>query len=125
MDEKQVAKGAQQEKIAVPMDSEQFQRFIDASGIFERTRAYLRQYLKNWYEEDAAAFMDCMRADLDTVLATYHFYNNNVSVAKDLERETDYINCWIRITDEEDDSCCSYRTLYDYDLVAFDDMLQS
>mgnify|MGYP003377875709 CR=1 FL=1 len=91
-----------QEKIAVPIDPEQ---------------------LKNWYEDDAGAFVDCMRADLDTVLSTYHFYDNNVSIAKDLERETDYINCWIRITDEEDDICCDYRTLYDYNLIPFDDTL--
>lgn len=112
-----------QEKIAVPIDPEQFQQFIDKSGIFEKTKVCMHKYLKNWYEDDAGAFVDCMRADLDTVLSTYHFYDNNVSIAKDLERETDYINCWIRITDEEDDICCDYRTLYDYNLIPFDDTL--
>ncbi len=55
-----------QEKGAVPMDQVQFQEFIDASCIFEKTRVHMYEYLKNWYEDDAKHFIEEMRADLDT-----------------------------------------------------------
>lgn len=111
------------EKITVPMNPNEFQKFIDESNIFEKTKEYMWQYLKNWYEESPEDFVDCMRADLKTVSETYHFYNCCVSVAKDLWRELDYINCWISIRDEEDSLCCDYKAMYDYNLVCFDDTL--
>lgn len=107
----------------MPIDNEKFQKFIEESNIFDMTRENMKVYLTNWYTESPVDFMECMRASLETVLERYHFYNNNVSFCKDLERELDYINCWIRITDEEDSLCCDYRTMYDYQLQAFDDTI--
>lgn len=107
----------------MPIDNEKFLRFINESNIFDRTRENMKGYLINWYKDSPSDFMECMRAPLETVLEKYHFYNNTVSFCKDLERELDYINCWIRITDEEDSFCCDYRTMYDYQLEAFDDTI--
>lgn len=110
-------------KITVPIDKHAFTTFIEQSNIFEKTRAYMWQYLQNWYADSASDFMECMRADFETVQKTYHFYDSCVAIAKDVERELDYINCWIDIRDAEDDICCSYRAMYDYDLVCFDDTI--
>lgn len=124
MERKQTSSNCKhQEKITVPIDKNAFEIFITQSGIFEKTKAYMWEYLQNWYEESASDFIECMRADFETVRETYHFYNGCVAIAKDLERELDYINCWIYIRDEEDDICCDYRAMYDYDLVCFDDTL--
>ena len=66
-----------------------------------------------------------MRADLKTVMETYHFYNRMVSFNKNFEFDPplDTITCMITINDDEDDYRMSYRAIFDYDMNIIDDVI--
>lgn len=66
----------------IPVDPEQFSKFINKSKIFDTTRQLMIGYLTNWYNDDAETFVENMRADLSTVLEHYHFRNEFVSITK-------------------------------------------
>ena len=42
----------------IPVDPKQFSEFIDNSKIFDMTRRLMRDYLTNWYSDDAEMFME-------------------------------------------------------------------
>ena len=66
-----------------------------------------------------------LRADFDTVMEKYHFYDRMVSFNKNFEFEPplDTITCIIAINDDEDSYCASYRAIFDYDMNIIDDVL--
>lgn len=109
----------------VPVDSFAFQNFIEKSNLFEKTHTSMMNCLTYWYQDEPKNFINDMRADLRTVLDTYHFYNAGVSISKNYSYTPplDYISCYIRITDDEDDYCAEYTTFFDYGLNIFDDKL--
>lgn len=110
---------------SVPVGPEQFSEFIDQAKIFDRTRELMREYLANWYYDDAEAFAENMRADLSIVLEQYHFHNEFVSITKNFNFDppADTISCTIRITDEENDCCARYSAIFDFQLNAIDDYM--
>ncbi len=108
-----------------PIDRIAFDKFIRRSNIFELTRVAMAQCLKNWYNDEREQFLDDMRADFDTVMEKYHFYDSMVSFNKSFEFDPplDTITCIITINDDEDDYCASYRAIFDYDMNIIDDVL--
>ena len=66
-----------------------------------------------------------LRADFDTVMEKYHFYDSMVSFNKNFEFNLplDTITCIITINDDEDDYCMCYRAIFDYDMNMIDDMI--
>ena len=66
-----------------------------------------------------------LRADFDTVMEKYHFYDSMVSFNKNFEFNLplDTITCIITINDDEDDYCMCYRAIFDYDMNIIDDVL--
>ena len=81
--------------------------------------------LRNWYNDDREGFLDSMRADLDTVLQTYHFENVIVALNKNFiyDPPMDTISCTIAISDEEDCPCLDYRAIFDFDMNMIDDVI--
>lgn len=111
----------------IPVDPEQFSEFIDKSKIFDTTRQLMTEYLTNWYQDDAEIFVENMQADLSAVLEHYHFYHEFVSITKNFNFDPpmDTVSCTIRITDEEDDCCTRYRTVFDDQLKIIDDTIEA
>lgn len=111
----------------LPVDKDLFSEFIEKSDIFGLTQKYMYEYLKNWYSDDKTRFIENMRADLDTVLSKYHFYEEKVSFDKNFNFEppADTITCIICITHEDDDICIDYRykAIFDYGLNIIDDYM--
>ena len=66
-----------------------------------------------------------MRADFDTVMTLYCFYNAMVSVDKNynFEPELSTITCRITINDAEDNYCSAYWSVFDFDLNIIDDII--
>ena len=112
--------------LKIPVDSEQFSDFINKSKIFDQTHELMKGYLASWYNDDATAFVEYMRADLSTVMERYHFYNECVSITKNFNFDPpiDTVSCTIRINDEEDECCSSYCAVFDDQLNAIDDMMK-
>ena len=109
----------------LPVNSEAFQNFIIQSDLFELTRKSMYRCLENWYNDEPERFIQEMRATFDTMVKTYHFYNETVSITKNYNFEPvlDCITCTIRITDEEDDWCMRYKAIFDYELTIIDDVV--
>ncbi len=107
----------------VPINSDDFTRFIEESNIFEFTQTAMNECLKNWYTEDPKQFVEDMRANLNSVMNQYHFINSQVSFIKDFAYEPalDEIMCIIEINDSDDDYCMSYRAYFDYAMNIIDD----
>lgn len=107
------------------MDEYAFSKFIEDSNIFQSTRDAMECRLKNWYDDEREQFVHDMRADLKTVMETYHFYNRMVSFNKNFEFDPplDTITCIITINDDEDDYRMSYRAIFDYDMNIIDDVI--
>ena len=108
-----------------PINRNAFDQFICNSNIFELTQVAMLQCLKNWYNEEREPFLDDMRADFDTVMERYHFYDSMVSFNKSFEFNPplDTTTCIITINDDEDDYCMCYRAIFDYDINMIDDMI--
>lgn len=104
----------------LPIDNRVFSEFIEESDIFRLTRESMKQCLKNWYNDGREQFVDAMRADFDTVMKTYHFYDTVVSFNKNFNFDPplDTITCITTINDGEDDYCTAY-----YDLNIIDDAI--
>ncbi len=109
----------------LPMDKHAFSEFIENSDIFRLTRDAMKQCLTNWYDDERDQFVDNLRADFDTVMRTYRFYDTMVSFNKNFNFDPplDTITCIITINDEENDYCLSYRAIFDYDLNIIDDVI--
>ena len=110
----------------IPVDTKQFSEFIDKSKIFDTTRQLMIGYLTNWYNDDAETFVENMWADLSTILEHYHFRNEFVSITKNFNFDPpiDTVSCTIRITDEEDDCCTRYTSVFDNHLNPIDDYMK-
>ena len=80
---------------------------------------------ENWYNDEREQFLDDMRADFDTVMEKYHFYDSMVSFNKNFEFDPplDTITCIITINDDEDDYRMCYRAIFDYDMNIIDDVI--
>lgn len=111
----------------IPIDSEEFSRFIDSSEIFDRTTDLMKRYLTSWHNNDAESFREEMRADLTTVLERYQFYHEFVSITKNFNFDPpiDTVSCIIRITDAEGDCCTRYRAIFDTRLNVIDDTMKA
>lgn len=110
-----------------PIDKDEFSDFIIQSKIFERTRNMMRDYLESWYKENSKDFIESMSGDLDTVINTYHFFNEIVSFNKNFNFEPpmDTIYCIIQIYDKDNLPCTNYKAVFDCNLEAIDDYLFS
>lgn len=111
--------------IKLPIDKGAFGKFVDDSDIFRLTQDAMKIGLENWYKDEENQFVESLRADFDTVMRTYHFYNTKVSFNKDFpfEPALDSITCIIAAHDEEGDYCLSYLAVFDYNLNIIDHMI--
>ena len=106
-----------------PIDTNKFNQFINRSDIFEITRSSMLVFLENWYEDNPNVFIQDLGADYNTVIKTYHFYNQMVGINKSCDLDT--IICIIRITDEDDSELMRYTGVFDYQLKMIDDFIGS
>lgn len=55
----------------IPVNPEDFSRFIEAAKLFERTQKRMKICLTNWYRDDLKGFLEDMRTGLERVLGKY------------------------------------------------------
>lgn len=98
-------------------------RIIEENDIFKMTRGFMTECLKNWFEEDPEAFIEDMEADFETVMSSYHFYDEKVSFDKNFNFDPpiNTVTCIIEIRDQNDERRMSYRGIYDCDMNMIDD----
>lgn len=110
----------------IPFDSESFEVYIVKNALFEKAHAHLLYYLETWFEDCPSQFIDDMRADLDTVVHSYHFSNKIVAINKNFfyDPPKDYLSVTISIDDNEGSYVCQYTVFFDFDFVAFDDYIK-
>ena len=111
--------------MVVPINKNDYEEFVSESKIFKKTSDLMIKCLSNWYKEDKESFIKDMWNDLDTVINTYKFEEDGVSISKSYSYEPplDYISCWIRIYDSEGSYCIEYTAFFDYDLNCIDDKI--
>ncbi len=111
-------------KMILPMDKDDFSKFIEESNILILTKESLYECLENWYKDEPEQFIEELGADINTVMKTYRFENTMVSFNKNFKFEPplDTISGKITICDENGDYCMTYQAIFDYDLNIIDDM---
>lgn len=102
----------------IPINSSEFEKFVEESRIFEKTHMLMGEYLKKWYEENPETFREDLWADLDTVLRFYGFEYESVAFNKSFSYDPpmDYFSCRIRIYDQEPLYCIEYTAFFDMNL---------
>ena len=103
----------------------EFDRIIEENDIFGMTRSFMKECLKNWFEDNPEAFTEDMGADFDTVMTSYRFYDEKVSFDKNFNFDPplNTVTCIIEIRDQNDDICMHYRGIYDCKLNMIDDYI--
>ena len=103
----------------------EFDRIIEKNDIFGMTRSFMKECLKNWFEDNPEAFTEDMGADFDTVMTSYRFYDEKVSFDKNFNFDPplNTVTCIIEIRDQNDDICLHYRGIYDCKLNMIDDYI--
>ncbi|MBE6072621.1 MAG: hypothetical protein E7208_11820 [Clostridium butyricum] len=111
--------------MVVPINKKDYEVFISESKIFKKTYDLMVKCLRSWYDDDKEKFINDMWTDFDTVMNTYRFENEGVSISKSYSYDPplDYISCWIRIYDAEDTYCIEYTAFFDYELNCIDDKI--
>lgn len=108
----------------LPINWDKINTFVDSNDLFNRAACSMKNYLRTYFQDDEANFLEDFRADWDTVLNTYRFENAGISFSRDFLRELDYVSVWIRIYDTEDDYVGEYTLFFDEQLNVIDDTLR-
>lgn len=108
----------------LPIYWDKINSFMDSNDLFNRAARSMRNYLRNYFQDDEVNFCEDYGSDLNSVLNTYRFENAGISFSRDFGRELDYISVWIRIYDAEDSYIGEYNLFFDEQLNVIDDTLR-
>lgn len=106
----------------LPIETKKVQSFIDDNAIFTKTRENLMQVLQEWWNDSPIKFQEDLWADLDTVTKRYQLVNEGISFSRSYSYEPpmDFITCYVRIFDANDNYCTEFTAYFDYSLDIFD-----
>ena len=102
-----------------------FDAYLETYKIFEKTMQFMIKCLENWYRDDPEQFQGDMRADHQTVVATYQFQRKIAAVEQNYMYEPPLhcISISMDIYDSEGDYVAIYTAFFDFDGNCFDDQL--
>ena len=103
-----------------------FDAYLEKYKIFEKTRRFMMEYLKNWYDDNPEDFQKEMWADYRTVAETYQFKRKIAAFEKNYMYDTPLlcIAFSMDIYDDEGDFVAIYTAIFDLDGNCIDDLLR-
>lgn len=103
-----------------------FDAYLEKYKIFEKTRRFMMEYLKNWYDDNPEDFQKEMWADYRTVAETYQFKRKIAAFEKNYMYDTPLlcIAFSMDIYDEEGGFVAIYTAIFDLDGNCIDDLLR-
>lgn len=103
-----------------------FDAYLEKYKIFEKTRRFMMEYLKNWYDDNPEDFQKEMWADYRTVAETYQFKRKIAAFEKNYMYDTPLlcIAFSMDIYDEEGGFMAIYTAIFDLDGNCIDDLLR-
>jgi hypothetical protein len=110
----------------IPIDSNDFEKYIKENKLFERAKESLTESLKNRYEDSPEQFIEDMFAPFDKVMKEYKFVNKLVEVNKNLyfyEPHDYYLSIDISVFDEKGSYVGTYTLFLDFNFEVIDDWL--
>lgn len=102
-----------------------FDVYLKEYKIFEKTMQFMMECLENWHRDDPEQFQRDMRADHQTVVATYRFNRKFAAIKQNcmFEPLQRYISASMDILDRERNYVAIYTAFFDFDGNCFDDQL--
>ena len=103
-----------------------FDAYLEKYKIFEKTKRFMMEYLKNWYDDNPEDFQKEMWADYRTVAETYQFKRKIAAFEKNYMYDTPLlcIAFSMDIYDEEGGFMAIYTAIFDLDGNCIDDLLR-
>lgn len=103
-----------------------FDAYLEKYKIFEKTKQFMMEYLKNWYDDNPEDFQKEMWADYRTVAETYQFKRKIAAFEKNYMYDTPLlcIAFSMDIYDEEGGFMAIYTAIFDLDGNCIDDLLR-
>lgn len=103
-----------------------FDAYLEKYKIFEKTRRFMMEYLKNWYDDNPEDFQKEMWADYRTVAETYQFKRKIAAFEKNYMYDTPLlcIAFSMDIYDEKGGFVAIYTAIFDLDGNCIDDLLR-
>ena len=103
-----------------------FDAYLEKYKIFEKTKRFMMEYLKNWYDDNPEDFQKEMWADYRTVAETYQFKRKIEAFEKNYMYDTPLlcIAFSMDIYDEEGGFVAIYTAIFDLDGNCIDDLLR-
>jgi hypothetical protein len=108
----------------IPIDSNDFEKYIKENKIFERAKKIMAISLREWYYDYPEDFISYMFAPFDEVMKEYKFINKEVTISKNLffyEPHDYYLSVSISIFDRQGSYILKYVVFLDFDFEVRDD----
>ena len=103
-----------------------FDDYFEKYKILEKTKQFMMEYLKNWYDDDPKDFQRAMRADYRTVAETYQFKRKIAAFEKNYMYDSPLlcIAFSMDIYDDEGDYVAIYTAIFDLNGNYIDDLMR-
>ena len=103
-----------------------FDAYLEKYKIFEKTKRFMMEHLKNWYDDNPEDFQKEMWADYRTVAETYQFKRKIAAFEKNYMYDTPLlcIAFSMDIYDEKGGFVAIYTAIFDLDGNCIDDLLR-
>ena len=103
-----------------------FDAYLEKYKIFEKTRRFMMEYLKNWYDDNPEDFQKEMWADYRTVAETYQFKRKIAAFEKNYMYDSPLlcIAFSMDIYDDEGDYVAIYTAIFDLNGNYIDDLMR-
>ena len=103
-----------------------FDDYFEKYKILEKTKQFMMEYLKKWYDDNPEDFQKEMRADYRTVAETYQFKRKIAALEKNYMYDTP-VRCIafsVDTCDDEDDYVAIYTAIFDLNGKCIDDLMR-
>ena len=103
-----------------------FDDYLEKYKIFKKTKRFMMNHLKYWYDDEPEHFQDFMRADYQTVAETYQFKRKIAAFEKNYMYDTPLlcIAFSMDIYDDEGGFVAIYTAIFDLDGNYIDDLMR-
>ena len=103
-----------------------FDAYLEKYKIFEKTKQFMMEYLKNWCDDEPEDFQKEMRADYRTVAETYQFKRKIAAFEKNYMYDSPLccIAFSMDICDDEGSYVAIYTAIFDLDGNCMDDFMR-
>ena len=103
-----------------------FDNYLEKYGVFVKTKQFMMEYLKNWYDDEPEDFRKEMRADYRTVAETYQFKRKIAAFEKNYMYDSPLLCIAVSmdIYDDEGSYVAIYTAIFDLNGNCIDDLMR-